>query len=188
MLCHEGDASLSATASTTQRIRAMPHATTPDGVKLYYEEAGTSTPILFVHEYCGDWRAGSRRCASSRAAIAASPTPSAAIPASDVPDEAGDAIRPAPCGRRLPHMLDHLEIPKAHVVGLSQGGFATAISGALSRSRSVAHPGRRRFRRRPRRSRAVQEDASTTAGSIRKDGMAEYRRGPAPIRPARASR
>ena len=26
----------------------MPHATTPDGVKLYYEEAGSGTPILFV--------------------------------------------------------------------------------------------------------------------------------------------
>ena len=34
----------------------MPHATTPDGVKLYYEEAGSGTPILFVHEYSGDWR------------------------------------------------------------------------------------------------------------------------------------
>jgi len=28
----------------------MPQATTPDGVKLYYEEAGSGTPILFVHE------------------------------------------------------------------------------------------------------------------------------------------
>ena len=34
----------------------MPQATTPDGVKLYYEEVGSGTPILFVHEYCGDWR------------------------------------------------------------------------------------------------------------------------------------
>ena len=34
----------------------MPHATTPDGVKLRYEEAGSGTPILFVHEYSGDWR------------------------------------------------------------------------------------------------------------------------------------
>ena len=34
----------------------MPHTTTTDGVKLYYEEAGSGTPILFVHEYSGDWR------------------------------------------------------------------------------------------------------------------------------------
>ena len=35
---------------------AMPHAVTPDGVRLYYEEAGSGTAILFVHEYSGDWR------------------------------------------------------------------------------------------------------------------------------------
>ena len=34
----------------------MPHTTTVDGVKLYYEEAGSGTPILFVHEHSGDWR------------------------------------------------------------------------------------------------------------------------------------
>ena len=34
----------------------MPQATTPDGVKLHYEEAGSGTPLLFVHEYSGDWR------------------------------------------------------------------------------------------------------------------------------------
>ena len=34
----------------------MPQATIPDGVKLYYEEVGSGTPILFVHEYSGDWR------------------------------------------------------------------------------------------------------------------------------------
>jgi hypothetical protein len=26
----------------------MPHAKTPDGVKLYYKEVGEGTPILFV--------------------------------------------------------------------------------------------------------------------------------------------
>ena len=34
----------------------MLHATAEDGVKLYYEEAGAGAPILFVHEYAGDWR------------------------------------------------------------------------------------------------------------------------------------
>jgi proline iminopeptidase len=27
----------------------MPYATTPDNVKLYYEEVGQGTPILFIH-------------------------------------------------------------------------------------------------------------------------------------------
>ena len=35
----------------------MSWATTQDNVRLHYEEAGTGTPIVFVHEFAGDWRA-----------------------------------------------------------------------------------------------------------------------------------
>jgi pimeloyl-ACP methyl ester carboxylesterase len=38
-----------------QAERTMPHITTPDGTKLYYEEAGGGTPVVFVHEYAGDF-------------------------------------------------------------------------------------------------------------------------------------
>ena len=34
----------------------MPYATTSDNVRLYYEEVGQGTPILFVHEFAGDHR------------------------------------------------------------------------------------------------------------------------------------
>ena len=34
----------------------MPYAVTSDEVKLYYEEVGQDTPILFVHEFAGDPR------------------------------------------------------------------------------------------------------------------------------------
>ena len=34
----------------------MPYAATKDNVKLYYEEAGSGTPILFGHEFAGDHR------------------------------------------------------------------------------------------------------------------------------------
>ena len=34
----------------------MSFATTQDGVKLYFEETGKGTPIIFVHEYAGDHR------------------------------------------------------------------------------------------------------------------------------------
>ena len=32
----------------------MPYAVTSDEVKLYYEEVGQGTPILFVHEFAGE--------------------------------------------------------------------------------------------------------------------------------------
>ena len=38
------------------RESPMPHITTDDGVKLYYEEAGAGLPIVFVHEFAGDAR------------------------------------------------------------------------------------------------------------------------------------
>ena len=34
----------------------MPYVSARDGVRLYYEEAGSGTPVIFVHEYAGDWR------------------------------------------------------------------------------------------------------------------------------------
>ena len=33
----------------------MPYAIS-GGVRLYYEEAGTGTPVVFVHEFSGDFR------------------------------------------------------------------------------------------------------------------------------------
>lgn len=33
----------------------MPYAKAHDGVRLYYEEAGHGTPILFVHEFAADY-------------------------------------------------------------------------------------------------------------------------------------
>lgn len=34
----------------------MPTFETPDGLTLYFEDTGTGTPILFVHEFGGDYR------------------------------------------------------------------------------------------------------------------------------------
>src|SRR5262245_23754050 len=35
---------------------AMPHLTTDDGIRLYFEETGAGTPIVFVHEFADDYR------------------------------------------------------------------------------------------------------------------------------------
>ncbi len=32
----------------------MPHAVTSDNVRLYFEEAGQGTPIIFLHEFAAD--------------------------------------------------------------------------------------------------------------------------------------
>ena len=155
----------------------MPHATTPDGVKLYYEETGTGTPILFVHEYSGDWRSWEpqmRFFARRHRCITYS---FRGYPGSDVPADG------AMYGQRhavddAKHMLDHLEIPSAHVVGLSQGAFATAHFGrtysdrALSLTLAGLGSGAEREAHEQ-----FKKDAVTTAGQIRQHGMAKYAEG-----------
>jgi len=36
----------------------MPTIRADDGVSLYYEEADSGTPMVFIHEYAGDHRSG----------------------------------------------------------------------------------------------------------------------------------
>jgi 3-oxoadipate enol-lactonase len=152
----------------------MPHATTPGGVKLYYEEAGAGTPILFVHEYCGDWRSWEPQMRSFARKHRCISYSFRGYPGSDVPTE------PSMYGQKHAvddalHMLDHLEIAKAHVVGLSQGAFAAAHFGRLHPDRALSltlagvgsgagREGHEQFKK----------NATETSAKIRAEGMAAY--------------
>jgi pimeloyl-ACP methyl ester carboxylesterase len=119
----------------------MPHATADDGVRLYYEESGSGIPVIFVHEYAGDhrsWEAQMRHFGQRYRAITYA---ARGYPPSDVPDDVAkySQVRAAD---DIGAVLDHLRIDKAHVVGLSMGGFATLHFGfrhaGLARSLVVA--------------------------------------------------
>lgn len=100
----------------------MPHVQA-EGARLYYEEAGSGRPVVFVHEFGSDLREWERSCASFRGPIAASPTTPAAT---------RRAMRPTifpstACNSRLRTLRRSCAaspIPRAHVVGLSMGGYA----------------------------------------------------------------
>ena len=67
----------------------MPHATTDDAVKLWYEETGSGTPVIFVHEFAGDvrsWEPQLRHFGQRYRAIAFNAR--GYLP-SDVPDDEG---------------------------------------------------------------------------------------------------
>ncbi len=102
----------------------MQYATTRDGVKLYYEETGDGTPIIFVHEFAGDYRAWEPqvRCFSRRYRCIT--YNARGYPPSEVPTD-GTKYSQAHARDDVIAVLDHLRIEKAHVVGLSMGGFAT---------------------------------------------------------------
>lgn len=102
----------------------MPHATTDDGVKLYYEETGSGTPVIFVHEFAGDHRSWEPQLRHFGRRYRAITYAARGYPPSDVP-ETPASYSQARAADDIAGVLDHLGIDKAHVVGLSMGGFAT---------------------------------------------------------------
>jgi len=120
----------------------MPHLTTDDGVKLYYEETGSGIPIVFVHEFAGDYRAWEPQVRYFSRRYRCIVYNARGYPPSDVPkdvarysqDRARDDVRA---------VLDALKIDKAHIVGLSMGGFATVHFGMSysDRARSLTIAG-----------------------------------------------
>jgi pimeloyl-ACP methyl ester carboxylesterase len=120
----------------------MPYLKTSDDVTLYYEEAGEGTPIVFVHEFGGDLRSWEpqMRYFSRRyrciAFAARGYTPS------DVPDDIAQYSQ-AIAARDIRDVLDALKIDRAHIVGLSMGGFATLHFGLdyADRARSLVVAG-----------------------------------------------
>ena len=152
----------------------MPHLTTDDNVELYYEEVGSGTPIVFVHEFAGDYRSWepqlryfSRRyrCITYNARG----YPPSAVPAPGAGYSQARAADDVRC------VLDQLKIDKAHVVGLSMGGLAVLHFGltypARARSLLVGGAGygseageRDKFR----------AEASTIAARLERDGMAKF--------------
>ena len=115
----------------------MPYATAKDGVNLYYEETGDGPPILFIHEFAGDWRAWEpqvshfsrrRRCIVYSAR---------GYPGSDIPQDEASYSQDIARDDALA-VLDHLRIDKAHIVGLSMGGFATLHFGMAYPDRALS--------------------------------------------------
>jgi pimeloyl-ACP methyl ester carboxylesterase len=101
----------------------MPHVTTDDGVKLYYEEAGEGIPIVFVHEFAGDYRSYEPQMRHFSRRYRCIAYNARGYPPSDVPAEVAKYSQ-ARARDDVRAVLDQLGIDKAHVVGISMGGFA----------------------------------------------------------------
>jgi pimeloyl-ACP methyl ester carboxylesterase len=115
----------------------MPLATTDDGIRLHYEETGSGTPVIFVHEYAGDhraWEAQMRHFGQRYRAITYA---ARGYPPSDVPQDVAKYSQ-ARAADDIAAVLDHLGIDKAHVVGLSMGGFATLHFGFRHPARALS--------------------------------------------------
>ncbi|HVL35159.1 MAG TPA: alpha/beta hydrolase [Burkholderiales bacterium] len=151
----------------------MPHATTDDGVKLYYEETGSGAPLVFVHEYAGDYRSWEPqmrffgryyRCVAFNAR---------GFPPSEVPEDP-QRYSQARARDDIRSLLDHLGVDRAHVCGLSMGGFA-ALHFAIAygeRARSVLVGGCG-YGAEPAKREQFREETNATAAQLEKLGMPE---------------
>jgi pimeloyl-ACP methyl ester carboxylesterase len=100
----------------------MPSIATPDGTKPYAEESGRGTPVVFIHEYAGDYRSWEpqvRHLGRQHRCVTYSQR---GYPPSDVPSD------PARYSQDIARddaiaVMDALGIAKAHVVGHSMGAY-----------------------------------------------------------------
>jgi len=113
----------------------MAQARTDDGITFYYEEAGRGEAIVFVHEFGGNywsWEpqmgyfARRHRCITYAAR---------GFAPSDIPVSI-DAYSQARAADDIFAVMDGAGIEKAHLVGLSMGGFAV-LHAALRRPERV---------------------------------------------------
>jgi pimeloyl-ACP methyl ester carboxylesterase len=105
----------------------MPYAPS-EGARIWYEEAGTGLPILFIHEFGADHREWEDQVRFFSREYRCITYAARGYTPSDVPTD------PKLYGQEFAvkdavAVLRHLGIPKAHIVGLSMGGFAAILFG-----------------------------------------------------------
>ncbi|HXW83170.1 MAG TPA: alpha/beta hydrolase [Candidatus Binataceae bacterium] len=100
----------------------MPFAQS-SGVKLYFEETGSGYPIVFVHEFAGDYHAWEPQVRFFSRQYRCITYNARGYPPSDVP-ERDDQYGQAQAADDIAAIFAHLGLRKGHVVGLSMGGFA----------------------------------------------------------------
>src|SRR3984957_14703581 len=150
----------------------MAHLTTDDGIKLYYEKTGSGRPIVFVHEFAGDYRsyepqlryfARRYRCIGYNAR---------GYPPSDVPEDFARYLEGRASVDTLA-VLDALNIAKAHIVGISMGGFAVLHFGFAYPERAdslvVAGCG---YGAEPGKRQQFHDETARTSAQIAERGMA----------------
>ncbi|MDN4016090.1 alpha/beta fold hydrolase [Zwartia panacis] len=115
----------------------MSWAITKDNIRLHYEEAGQGTPIVFVHEFAGDWRAWEPQMRHfSRRHRCITYSARGYLP-SDVPKDVS-AYSQENAVQDILAVMDAAKIERAHIVGLSMGGFATLHFGLTAPERALS--------------------------------------------------
>jgi pimeloyl-ACP methyl ester carboxylesterase len=100
----------------------MPHVNA-SGTKLYFEETGSGYPIVFVHEFGSDYREWETQVRHFSRAYRCVTYNARGYPPSDVPEDLHQYGWEFSVDDIAAVMAER-SIPRAHVVGLSMGGYA----------------------------------------------------------------
>jgi pimeloyl-ACP methyl ester carboxylesterase len=154
----------------------MAYISTDDGVQLNVEETGEGFPVIFIHEFAGDHRSWEPQVRAFSRRYRCVTYDARGYPPSDVPDD------PAAYSQRRAvddavAVLDGLGVDRAHVVGLSMGGFATLHLGLRhpERARSLVVAGCG-YGAPPDRREAFRAESTTIADAFAEEGAAEVAR------------
>jgi pimeloyl-ACP methyl ester carboxylesterase len=115
----------------------MPYVEAKDSVRLYVEEAGTGTPIVFVHEYAADyrtWEPQMRRFSRSYRCVTYSQR---GYPPSDIPEKPDQYLQDV-FRDDVIALMDALKIDKAHIVGHSMGAMTALHVGLAYPKRCIS--------------------------------------------------
>ena len=110
---------------------------TDDNVKLFYESTGKGEPIIFVHEFAGDYRSWEPQINYLSRYYQCISFCARGYPPSEVP-ESESSYSQERAWRDILSVMDNLKIEKAHIVGLSMGGFATLHLGINAQDRVLS--------------------------------------------------
>ena len=110
---------------------------TDDNVKLFYESTGKGEPIIFVHEFAGDYRSWDPQINYLSRYYQCISFCARGYPPSEVP-ESESSYSQERAWRDILSVMDNLKIEKAHIVGLSMGGFATLHLGINAQDRVLS--------------------------------------------------
>jgi pimeloyl-ACP methyl ester carboxylesterase len=153
----------------------MSFATTDDGVRLYFEETGAGEPVLFIHEFAGDHRSWEPQVRAMSRRYRCITYDARGYPPSDVPEDPNAYSQERAVLDALA-VLDHLRVQRAHVVGLSMGGFCALHLGLSHPERAlslvVAGCG---YGAAPDRRESFRAESEANAGAFESDAAAAAR-------------
>ncbi len=108
-----------------------------DSVNLFFEEVGAGLPLVFVHEFAGDYRSWRLQMGFFSRRYRTLAFNARGYPPSDVPTEPKAYSQDQAAGD-IRGLLDALGLTKAHVCGLSMGGYATLHFGLRYPERALS--------------------------------------------------